>query len=160
MQLFRNYTKTIPKDKRLLAGGSFLSHSNKIWLSNSQHTQCPHKQKREKPRDELFFPARRGFCKTNRWAGAESGLSCKPAVPAWSPAGTSAPAPPPAASSAAALRWAEQDPGGCGHGQPALGTQGRSRGGGDGWRLHSPSPPSQLLAPGSRRFMLPGAALH
>lgn len=93
MQLFRNYTKIIPKDKWLLAGGSFLSHSNKIWLSNSQRNQCPHKQKREKTRDVLFFHARRGSCKTNWCAKAKRGPGCKPAVHACPPAGTSVSSP-------------------------------------------------------------------
>lgn len=159
MQLFRNYTKIIPKDKQLLAGGSFLSHSNKIWPSNSQRNQCPHKQKREKPRDELFFHARRGFCKTNLWANANSALGCKPAIHTWSPAGTSAPAPPAAASMSRVLEpgWADS------RGMWALAAgawppgQDRVR----GPSLHSLyPPPSRLLARGSWRFVLSGTAVH
>lgn len=48
MQLVGNYTGIIPRDKQLLAGGSFLSHPNKIWLRNAQRNQCPHKQKERK----------------------------------------------------------------------------------------------------------------
>lgn len=57
MQLFRNDTKTIPKDKQLLAGGSFLSHPNKIRHSAPRITNAHTKKKeRQKTEGGYFFP--------------------------------------------------------------------------------------------------------
>ena len=55
MQLFRNDTKTMPKDEQLLAGGSFLSHPNKIWLSAPRITNAHTNKRRDKNRGRLFF---------------------------------------------------------------------------------------------------------
>lgn len=55
MQLFRNDTKTIPKDKQLLAGGSFLSHPNKIRLSAPRITNAHTNKRRDKNGGRLFF---------------------------------------------------------------------------------------------------------